>query len=60
LKDLEKENQNLRRALSYLTLGKLILSETAGKIVSRSRRQKCFDHVLQDLGTSERRVCRSS
>jgi len=29
MKDLEKENQRLRRAISDLTLDKLILQETA-------------------------------
>jgi putative transposase len=37
MKDLEKENQRLRRAISDLTLDKLILQEAArGDIVQRS------------------------
>ncbi|MCC1495066.1 transposase [Cognatishimia sp. F0-27] len=59
LKELEKENQRLRRAVSDLTLDKLILTETAkGKLLSSSRRRKCIDHVRQALGVLERRACR--
>lgn len=37
MKDLEKENQRLRRAISDLTLDKLILQEAArGDVVQRS------------------------
>ncbi|MCH2163113.1 MAG: IS3 family transposase [Marinovum sp.] len=60
LKELEKENQRLRRAVSDLTLDKLILSEAAkGKLLSPSRRRKCVDHVRRKLGVSERRACRT-
>ncbi|WP_085955866.1 IS3 family transposase [Roseibium alexandrii] len=60
LKELEKENQRLRRAVSDLTLDKLILSEAAkGKLLSPSRRRKCIRHVRQELGVSERRACRA-
>ncbi|WP_135507644.1 IS3 family transposase [Roseovarius aestuariivivens] len=60
LKELEKENQRLRRAVSDLTLDKLILTEAAkGKLLSPSRRRRCIDHVRQALGISERRACRT-
>ncbi|WBU61097.1 IS3 family transposase [Paracoccus albus] len=60
LKELEKENQRLRRAVSDLTLDKLILTEAAkGKLLSPSRRRKCIDHVRRELGVSERRACRA-
>ena len=42
LKDLERENAHLRRAVSDLTLDKLILQGGgAGKLLSPSRRRKC-------------------
>ncbi|MDC1198942.1 IS3 family transposase, partial [bacterium] len=60
LKELEKENQRLRRAVSDLTLDKLILTEAApGKLLSPSRRRRCIDHVRQTLRVSERRACRT-
>ncbi|MDX1486285.1 MAG: IS3 family transposase [Alphaproteobacteria bacterium] len=60
LKELEKENQRLRRAVSDLTLDKLILTEAApGKLLSPSRRRRCIDHVRQVHGVSERRACRA-
>ena len=55
LKELEKENQRLRRAVSDLTLDKLISDRSCtGKLLSPSRRRKCIDHVRQELGVSER------
>ncbi|MEO1293807.1 MAG: IS3 family transposase [Pseudomonadota bacterium] len=60
LKELEKENQRLRRAVSDLTLDKLILAEAAkGKLLSPARRRRCIDRVRQTLGVSERRACRT-
>ncbi|MEI6641994.1 MAG: IS3 family transposase [Novosphingobium sp.] len=59
MKDLEKENLRLRRAVSDLTLDKLILQEAApGKLLSPARRRRCIDHVRQVLPVSERRICR--
>ncbi|WP_156916806.1 IS3 family transposase [Leisingera aquimarina] len=59
LKRLQKENERLRRAVSDLTLDKLILSEAAkGKLLSPSRRRACIDHVRSQIKISERRVCR--
>ncbi|WP_139111458.1 IS3 family transposase [Sphingobium sp. Ndbn-10] len=61
MKDLEKENQRLRRAISDLTLDKLILQEAApGKLLSPARRRRCIDHVRGNLPIrmSERRICR--
>ncbi|MBM1223061.1 IS3 family transposase [Ponticoccus sp. SC2-23] len=60
LKELETENARLRRAVSDLTLDKMILTEAApGKLLSPSRRRQCIDHVRQALGVSERRACRT-
>ncbi|WP_138933259.1 IS3 family transposase [Roseovarius arcticus] len=60
LKELETENTRLRRAVSDLTLDKMILTEAApGKLLSPSRRRRCIDHVRQTLGVSERRACRT-
>ncbi|MDH3669193.1 MAG: IS3 family transposase [Paracoccaceae bacterium] len=59
LKELEKENLRLRRAVSDLTLDKLILEEAAkGKLLSPSRRRRCIEQVRQVHGVSERRACR--
>ncbi|MEL6546982.1 MAG: IS3 family transposase [Myxococcota bacterium] len=58
LKELEKENQRLRKAVSDLTLDKLILSEASkGKLLSPDRRRACVDHVTKEHGVSERRAC---
>ncbi|MFY1708824.1 IS3 family transposase [Tritonibacter scottomollicae] len=60
LKELETENSRLRRAVSDLTLDKMILAEAApGKLLSPSRRRQCIDHVRRTLSVSERRVCRT-
>ncbi|MFK7839329.1 MAG: IS3 family transposase [Bdellovibrionales bacterium] len=57
-KDMEKENLRLRKAVSDLTLDKLILEEALfGKVLSPSARRECVDHVTQKLGVSERRAC---
>jgi len=59
MKDLEKENLRLRRAISDLTLDKLILQEAApGKLLSRARRRRCIDHIRMMMPVSERRLCR--
>ncbi|XWN29788.1 MAG: IS3 family transposase [Devosia sp.] len=59
IKDLEQENARLRRAVSDLTLDKLILKEAApGKLLSPSRRRSCVEHVRRVLDLPERRVCR--
>ncbi|RZI65135.1 MAG: IS3 family transposase [Pseudomonas sp.] len=59
LKDLEKENERLRKAVSDLTLEKLILKEAAfGKLVSPSRRRQCIDHAVMKFSVSERLACR--
>ncbi|MBB2192034.1 IS3 family transposase [Gluconacetobacter azotocaptans] len=59
MKELEKENAWLRRAVSDLTLDKLILQEAAkGKLLSPARRRRCIDHVRSVMAVSERRVCR--
>ncbi|WP_092691075.1 IS3 family transposase [Tranquillimonas rosea] len=59
LKELEKENERLRKAVSDLTLEKLILREAAfGKLLSPARRRACVEHVRQKFGVSERFACR--
>ncbi|MDP6680655.1 MAG: IS3 family transposase [Pelagibacteraceae bacterium] len=59
LKRLQKENERLRRAVSDLTLDKLILAEAApGKLLSPARRRDCIDRVCDKLKVSERRICR--
>ncbi|WP_341247664.1 IS3 family transposase [Nereida ignava] len=60
LKLLESENTRLRRAVSDLTLDKMILTEAGrGKLLSPSRRRRCIEHVREVLGVSERRACRT-
>lgn len=59
LKRLQKENDRLRRAVSDLTLDKLILSDAAGwKRQRPSRLRACIDHIRNEMRVSERRVCR--
>ncbi|NOD65878.1 MULTISPECIES: IS3 family transposase [unclassified Ruegeria] len=59
LKRLQKENDRLRRAVSDLTLDKLILTEAAkGKLLSPARRRACIEHVRRQFKVSERRACR--
>ena len=46
LKELETENTRLRKAVSDLTLDKLILKEAArGNLLSPARRRACIEHV---------------
>ena len=59
LKELEKENQQLKRAVAELTLDKLILKEASeGKLLSPEWRRRCVVQVRQRLGVSERKACR--
>ncbi|MFY0624354.1 MAG: IS3 family transposase, partial [Pelagimonas sp.] len=59
LKRLQKENERLRKAVTDLTLDKLILAEAAkGKLLSPARRRACIDRVRAELRVSERRACR--
>ncbi|MAM94988.1 IS3 family transposase [Parvibaculum sp.] len=59
LKELEKENDRLRKAVSDLTLEKLILKEAAfGKLLSPARRRRCVDHVVAKFSVSERFACK--
>ncbi|MGC5780216.1 IS3 family transposase [Methylobacterium sp. NFXW15] len=60
MKDLETENQRLRKAIADLTLDKLILQEAApGKLTSPARRRACIEHVRTVLKVSERRACKA-
>lgn len=55
LKELERENEQLRKAVSDLTLEKLILREaTPAKLVIPARRRRCVDHVRQKFSASGR------
>ncbi|NIT14263.1 MAG: IS3 family transposase [Candidatus Dadabacteria bacterium] len=59
LKELERENSRLKRAVADLTLDNLILKEASkGKLLSTERRRRCVVHVQQKLAVSERRACR--
>ncbi|WP_298605285.1 IS3 family transposase, partial [uncultured Sphingorhabdus sp.] len=59
LKELEKENDRLRKAVSDLTLEKLILKEAAfGKLLSPARRRRCVDRVMAKFSVSERFACK--
>lgn len=59
LKDLEKENERLRKAVSDLTLEKLILRDAAsGKLLSPARRRRCIDQVVVKFSVSERFACK--
>jgi transposase-like protein len=58
LKKLQKENEQLRCAVAYLTIDKQILAEAApGKLLSHTRRRRCIDQMRDMLGVSERRAC---
>ena len=60
LEDLERENARLRRAVSDLTLDKVILQEAArGYFQSPSHRRRCVQAVCEGLMISERRACRA-
>ena len=62
LKDLEKENGRLWKAISDLTLDKLILGQAdlergaCGNLPSPARRRQWVDHRQAELGISERRA----
>ncbi|MEM1152033.1 MAG: IS3 family transposase [Pseudomonadota bacterium] len=59
MKEMEKENARLRRAVSDLTLDNQILQEVVrGKFLSPSRKRDAVDHVVETLGATERRACR--
>ena len=58
LKELELENSRLRKAVSDLTLDKLILTGgRQGKLLSPARRRACIEHIREHLHVSERRAC---
>lgn len=58
LKQLEKENQQLKRIVADKELNIAALEGGAGKILSPARRREAVDHVVDCLGISERRACR--
>ena len=59
LKLLESEDTRLRRAVSDLTLDKIILTEAAGETTKPFSRRRCIEHMREVLGVSERRACRT-
>ncbi|WP_409568371.1 IS3 family transposase [Methylobacterium sp. J-072] len=60
MKDLETENQRLRKAIADLTLDKLILQlGVPGKLLSPARRRACVEHIMLRMNVSERRACRA-
>ena len=59
LKELERENGRLKRAVADLTLDKPDRGGNGpGKLLSPERRRRCVARVRQQLGASERRACR--
>lgn len=59
LKELEAENARLRRAVSDLTLDKMILAEgRQGKLSKPRPSPRLRGDVMEELGVSERRACR--
>jgi hypothetical protein len=57
MKRLRQENGRLPRAVSDLTLDKLVLKESGtGKLLSSSRRRRCVDLICSKLDVSERRA----
>jgi putative transposase len=59
LKDLERENQRLKKAISELTDAGQADPEGGprGKILSPSRKRACVEHARSRLPVSERRTC---
>src|SRR3954454_4334585 len=57
LKDLELENSRLRKAVSYLTLDKLILQEAARGNFKPRASPYLLEQVRAQLHVSERRAC---
>lgn len=60
MKDLETENQRLRKAIADLTLDKMILQDASRILhLSPPRPRACVVHIIDVLHVSERRVCRA-
>ena len=57
LKELEVENARLRKAVSDLTLDKLILKEAARETSKPLAPASCVEHIRRELHVSERRAC---
>ena len=59
LKELERENGRLKRAVADLTLDQADRGGSGqGKLLSPERRRRCVVRVRQQLGASQRRACR--
>ena len=59
LKELERENGRLKRAMAGLDTGQADPGGSGqGKLLSPERRRRCVVRVRQQLGASERRACR--
>jgi transposase len=59
LTELEAEIVRLRRAVSDLTLDKLILEEMTTLSLSPEHRSACVLHAMSEFGVSERRACQA-
>ena len=59
LKEIEKENARLRKAVADLTLDKRIPDRRLRELLSPERRRRCVVAVGERLGVSERRACRA-
>ena len=58
LKELEKENERLRKAISDLTLEKLIRGRRPRETSEPRSPRHCIDHVRTKFSVSERLACR--
>lgn len=59
LKDLERENAELKKIVADLTLDNRLLRDVnAKKMVSLAERRSMTDYLVSDYGISERRACR--
>ncbi|MBY0267929.1 MAG: IS3 family transposase [Burkholderiales bacterium] len=59
LKELERENQRLKRIVADLSVEKAILKDAGrGKLLSPERRRKAVAQAIERHGVSQRRACR--
>ena len=59
LKEFERESTRLRRAVSDLTLDKLIRQEAARRDCQSPSRRRCVEAVCEGLSMSEQRICKA-
>ncbi|MBX2988499.1 MAG: IS3 family transposase [Bdellovibrionaceae bacterium] len=59
LKELEIENQRLKKVVAELALDNSVLKENQqGKLLSPSRKREAVEHAIEVFGISERRACK--